>query len=188
MATPPPERFDLWQLCNVKPSIEYSFSFASVNHVSVNKMRSYLFTRDLSSKNLSSFNDLILCIKIRGRTVVTADFVLVISTRCRLTMLLLLGPLLFDVNSRASFEFKIARPLLEELHLDLGLSSEFKSYHLLNQINTRKATHSEDFPSWISRNNSHLLAQPISDIINSMLRSGYFPAMWKKLKLLLSTK
>ena len=63
--------------------------------------------------------------KIRGRTVVTADFVLVISPRCRLTMLLLLGPLLFDVNSQAPFEFKIARPLLEELHLDLGLSSDF---------------------------------------------------------------
>ena len=52
-------------------------------------------------------------------------------------------------------------------------------YQSLKQINTRKATHSCDHPSWISYNNAELLAEPICNIINSVLQTGIYPRMWK---------
>ena len=47
-------------------------------------------------------------------------------------------------------------------------------------INTQKASNSEDFPSWISKNNAHLLSQPITHIVNHVLTTGEFPHLWKK--------
>lgn len=64
---------------------------------------------------------------------------------------------------------------------DHGISvDEHSVAKLLDNINTRKATHSMDFPSWISKNNSYLLSAPVTDIINSILASGTFPAVWKQ--------
>ena len=59
------------------------------------------------------------------------------------------------------------------------LVSEFHTYHLLNQILEKLRT-LKTFQAGSPEITPHLLAQPISDIINSMLRSGYFQAMWKK--------
>lgn len=53
-------------------------------------------------------------------------------------------------------------------------------YYLLSNIKCHKATNSEDYPSWISKNNAHIIGEPLTDIINSMLKSGSFPACWKK--------
>ena len=52
-------------------------------------------------------------------------------------------------------------------------------YELPSAIDTRKATNREDFPSWISQNNLHHLAEPITKIINAVLATGTFPARWK---------
>ena len=53
-------------------------------------------------------------------------------------------------------------------------------YNLLSNINTKKATSTADYPSWITRNNAHLLAQPITHIVNEILSNSYFPALWKQ--------
>jgi hypothetical protein len=50
---------------------------------------------------------------------------------------------------------------------------------LLNNINTRKATHSNDFPSWVSKNNSEILAIPLTNIINTIMQTHTFPHLWK---------
>lgn len=52
-------------------------------------------------------------------------------------------------------------------------------YNLLADINTRKSTNSSDFPSWISRNNAHQLAAPVTHIINCILSKGVYPTYWK---------
>ena len=53
-------------------------------------------------------------------------------------------------------------------------------YNLLSNINTKKATSTDSYPSWITRNNAHLLAQPITHIVNEILSNSYFPALWKQ--------
>ena len=58
-------------------------------------------------------------------------------------------------------------------------TDEIAVFNLLSKINTRKATHSMDFPSWLSRNNAHILCKPMTDIINAIITSGTFPAIWK---------
>jgi hypothetical protein len=50
---------------------------------------------------------------------------------------------------------------------------------LLKAINTRKATHTEDFPQWISKLNPEAIAIPLHDIIQQMFNTGKFPALWK---------
>ena len=50
----------------------------------------------------------------------------------------------------------------------------------LKQINTRKATHSEDFPSWLTKEAAEDLVVPVTDIINCMMRTKTFPSLWKK--------
>ena len=50
----------------------------------------------------------------------------------------------------------------------------------LQNINTCKATHSRDFPSWISRNNADDICIPMTDIINSVLKPIYFPIKRKQ--------
>ena len=49
----------------------------------------------------------------------------------------------------------------------------------LRKINTQKATHSNDFPSWISRDNAEDLAVPLTNIICAILQSGKYPIKWK---------
>ena len=57
--------------------------------------------------------------------------------------------------------------------------NEWDVYKILKSINSNKATHSEDYPSWITKCNAKLLAEPIADIIPSILSTGSFPAIWK---------
>ena len=58
--------------------------------------------------------------------------------------------------------------------------NEWDVYKILKSINSNKATHSEDYPSWITKCNAELLAEPIADIISSILSTGSFPAIWKQ--------
>ena len=63
---------------------------------------------------------------------------------------------------------------------EIQLTNELEVYNQLMNINTQKASNSEDFPSWISKNNAHLLSQPITHIVNHVLTTGEFPHLWKK--------
>jgi hypothetical protein len=49
----------------------------------------------------------------------------------------------------------------------------------LKQINTRKATHLNDFPSWISKSNAEDICIPLTDIINTIMKTATFPRLWK---------
>ena len=49
----------------------------------------------------------------------------------------------------------------------------------LKLINTTKACHTCDFPSWISRRTADDLAVPVTNIINCMLKDATFPTLWK---------
>ena len=60
-----------------------------------------------------------------------------------------------------------------------------KYHHQGFPFTSLKRTHSTstaDFPSWISKNNSHLLCTPVSNIINAVLSSGTYPKLWKAAK------
>ena len=52
--------------------------------------------------------------------------------------------------------------------------------HVLRKINTFKSTQSEDYPSWVSKDNAEFIAESVTDIINSILRTGTYPRIWKK--------
>ena len=81
-----------------------------------------------------------------------------------------------DNHQSATIEFpSIPRPTT-----NIPQVTALEVYHHLSSINTQKASNTEDYPSWISRNNAHLLSDPIADIINCILRDGCFPSMWKK--------
>ena len=58
--------------------------------------------------------------------------------------------------------------------------NEWEIHPLLCKINTKKSTHSSDFPSWVTKNNADILAKPIADIMTAILNSGAFPAVWKQ--------
>jgi hypothetical protein len=58
--------------------------------------------------------------------------------------------------------------------------TEEEIHTLLSGIDTHKATHSADYPSWISKNNSWILCEPIAHIINSIMSTHCFPKLWKK--------
>jgi hypothetical protein len=58
--------------------------------------------------------------------------------------------------------------------------TEVQVFKILEQINTRKATNSQDFPSWMSKNNAHIIAIPMTNIVNAMLSQGRFPSTWKR--------
>ena len=49
----------------------------------------------------------------------------------------------------------------------------------LRRINTTKANHSDDFPSWISKEFCEDIAPPLTNIINCMLSTSSFPSLWK---------
>ena len=55
----------------------------------------------------------------------------------------------------------------------------YEVHRFLCNINTRKATYSSDYPSWVSKNNAVVLAEPMADIVNSILSSGIYPKIWK---------
>ena len=60
-------------------------------------------------------------------------------------------------------------------------------YHLEN-IDTTKSTISEDYPSWITKNNAHILSEPITLIINDIFKSGQFPNLWKRAEVIPANK
>ena len=56
--------------------------------------------------------------------------------------------------------------------------------HLINTLDTSKATSQEDFPTWLSKEGKEDICMPFHDIINCMLVSGKFPDFYKGLKYL----
>jgi len=50
----------------------------------------------------------------------------------------------------------------------------------LQRIKTSKATHPDDYPSWISQRFATDLCPPIADIINIIAMTGIFPDRWKE--------
>ena len=58
--------------------------------------------------------------------------------------------------------------------------TEYEVFGLLENINTSKANSDEDYPSWLTKNNSHLLCTPIHHIMATMLDESKFPDLWKK--------
>ena len=65
------------------------------------------------------------------------------------------------------------RVLLDQLSL-----GEIK--HLINTLDTSKATSQEDFPTWLSKEGKEDICVPFQDIINCMLVSGKFPDFYKR--------
>ena len=51
---------------------------------------------------------------------------------------------------------------------------------LLGKLNTTKSTSTEDFPTWVSLDGKEDLCIPMTDIVNSMLKSAEFPSKWKR--------
>ena len=54
----------------------------------------------------------------------------------------------------------------------------------LRKLDTKKATHSKDFPSWISKENAEDIAIPLTDIIQTILTTGKYPAKWKSAEII----
>ena len=54
---------------------------------------------------------------------------------------------------------------------------------LLKKINTSKSTHSEDYPSWISKQCCEDLCIPVINIMNTMLQNEQYPKLWKSAKI-----
>ena len=49
----------------------------------------------------------------------------------------------------------------------------------LTRINTRKATTSDDYPSWVTKEFAEFLCEPLTDIINTMFKQQKYPDVWK---------
>jgi hypothetical protein len=49
----------------------------------------------------------------------------------------------------------------------------------LKEINSRKATNSNDYPAWISKLCCEDICTPLTDIINQMFKERHFPDKWK---------
>lgn len=50
----------------------------------------------------------------------------------------------------------------------------------LMNIDTKKATCSNDFPSWVSRMCAEDLCVPLTDVFNNCFKSGIYPDIWKQ--------
>lgn len=61
-------------------------------------------------------------------------------------------------------------------------------FNLIYTIKTKQATHSDDFPSWVSRNSSCTIWKTKDHTTNSILRSGIYPKLWKRAELTQSKK
>jgi hypothetical protein len=59
-------------------------------------------------------------------------------------------------------------------------TDELTVYNILTNIDTRKATHSDDFPSWVSKDNPEAISVPLTNIINTILKEHRFPQKWKE--------
>ena len=79
-------------------------------------------------------------------------------------------------DNNVSLEF----PEIPTAYSDLPFINEWDIHKMLTKIKTRKATHSSDFPSWVTRNNADTLSAPITNIMNTMMQTGIFPTIWKQ--------
>ena len=71
--------------------------------------------------------------------------------------------------------------MLPAKHINYEFSvGEVKS--LLMNINTRKATISDDYPSWLSRNCEEDICGPVRDITNTMMHRQRYPNIGNQLK------
>ena len=52
--------------------------------------------------------------------------------------------------------------------------------YMLSRLDPTKATSSDDFPTWVSKEGREDLCIPIHDIINTMLADGEYPDLWKQ--------
>ena len=52
--------------------------------------------------------------------------------------------------------------------------------HLINELDTSKATSQEDFPTWLAKDGKEDICVPIQDINNTMLTTGQYPDHWKR--------
>ena len=66
----------------------------------------------------------------------------------------------------------------QQTPLDLLSLGDVK--HLINQLDTSKATSQEDFPTWLSKDGEEDICVPMQDIINTMLTTGQYPDHWKQ--------
>ena len=57
---------------------------------------------------------------------------------------------------------------------------EHEVYFHLKNLDTSKSTISEDYPTWITKHNADILAEPVANIINSILKHSTFPLLWKR--------
>ena len=71
-------------------------------------------------------------------------------------------------------------PEIPSHHTTIAQIDELQVFRLLESINTKKATNSMDFPSWVSKNNAAMICEPMHDIINTILATGKYPSLWKK--------
>ena len=93
-----------------------------------------------------------------------------------------------QIEYYASISNTVNRPPLpqSETTLDLVHIEEVKPVVklALRKIDTTKANHSDDYPSWISKENAEDIAPPLTDIINSMLKSQIYPSLWKSAEII----
>ena len=63
---------------------------------------------------------------------------------------------------------------------DVPAVEEYTVNSHLENLDITKATISEDYPTWISKNNSHILSEPITHILNQIFRCRKFPLRWNR--------
>ena len=90
-----------------------------------------------------------------------------------------------DLNSYYLADHESYIPDFPDMHVTDTVSSLYQTnemavFALLSKLDTSKSTSTEDFPTWVSKNNAHLITQPMTNIINTVLKSGHFPRLWKR--------
>jgi hypothetical protein len=59
--------------------------------------------------------------------------------------------------------------------------SSYSVYKKLSTLNSTKAQSPDNIPAWLLKENADLLANPVSDILNSSCREGCLPLPGKQL-------
>ena len=73
-----------------------------------------------------------------------------------------------------SFSKPVSFRPIDTAENDIPKVEEYEVYHYLTNIDTKKSTISEDYPSWITKHNADILSEPVADIINSILSESIF--------------
>ena len=79
-----------------------------------------------------------------------------------------------------SFSKPVSFRPIDTAENDIPKVEEYEVYHYLTNIDTKKSTISDDYPSWITKHNADILSEPVADIINSILSESIFPSLWKR--------